>query len=183
MQPIHRTENVLLILVGPSSHTKNTKVIDKARVNNVVIISLLSHSTHRLQPLDVSVFEGVNANYNREVQIWLRQHPGRSVTEFQIATLLGSAYTKAATLSNAVSGFQKCGIHPRNPHVFSDDDFVAAVVTDKPDPIYSRIVRLVVTCLTHSRILRLLVTCLNHSRMLRLLVACLIHNHQRLFST
>ena len=104
VRPSHRTEKVLLIIDGHSSHTKNMKVTDKARDNNT------------------------------EAQIWLRQHPGRSVTEFQIATLFGSAHTNAATVSNAVGGFRKCGINPFNPHIFSDDDFVAADVTDKPDP-------------------------------------------------
>ena len=82
----------------------------------------------------MSVFKSDNVNYNREVQIWLRQHPGRSATEFHIATLFGSAHTKAATVSNAVSGFRNCGINSFNPHVFSNDDFVAADVMDKQDP-------------------------------------------------
>ena len=47
--------------------------------------------------------------------------------QFQIATLFGSAYTKAATVSNAVSGF-------RTSYIFSDDDFVAADVTNKQNP-------------------------------------------------
>ena len=101
------------------------KVIYKARGNSVDNISLPSHCTRRLQTFDVSVFKSVNADYNRDIHIWLRQLPGRSVTEFQIATHFGSAYTIASTVSNAVSGFRKC--------VFSDDDFVAADVTDKPD--------------------------------------------------
>ena len=132
MQLSHRTENVLFILDGHSSHTKNTRVIDKARDNKVVIISLLSHCTHRLQFYYVSVFKCVNANYNRVVHIWFRQYPGRSVVELQIATLFGSAYNKAVTMRNAVNGFRVCGINPFNPHIFSDDDFAAADVTDKP---------------------------------------------------
>ena len=45
VQTSHRTEKVLLILDDHSSHTKNMKVICKARDNNVVIISLPSHCT------------------------------------------------------------------------------------------------------------------------------------------
>ena len=65
VQPSHRTDKMLLILDGYSSHTKNTKVVDKARNNNIVIVSLPSHCM--LQPFDVSVFKSVNANYNRAV--------------------------------------------------------------------------------------------------------------------
>ena len=68
VHPSHRIENVLLIIIdGHSSHTKNTKVIYQARNNNVVIISLPSHCKHNLQPLDVSLFKSVNANYNIDV--------------------------------------------------------------------------------------------------------------------
>jgi len=123
---------VLLILDAYSSHAKNLQLIDKAKKNNIIIISLPSHCTHRLQPLVVSVFK--NTNYNREVQAWLCQHPGRSVTEFQIAALFGSAYTKADTVKHVISGFRKCGITPFNPHIFSDDDFDSADATDTPNP-------------------------------------------------
>ena len=134
VQPTHRASKVLLILDGHSSHTKNVRLIEKAKANNIIIISLPSHCTHRLQPLDVSVFKSVNSNYNKCVQAWLRQHPGRAVTEFQISTLFGSAFMKAAKVSNAISGFRKCGINPFNPHIFTDEDFAAADVTDMPIP-------------------------------------------------
>ena len=82
VQLSHRTEKVLLILDGHSSHTKNIKVIYKAKGINIVVKSLLSHCTHRFQSIDMSMFKCVNANYNRKIPIWLRQHPGRSFVEF-----------------------------------------------------------------------------------------------------
>ena len=134
VQPLHRPNPVLLILDGHSSHTKNLELIEKARTNNVIMLSLPSHCTHKLQPLDVAVFKAVNVFYNQEVQTWLREHPGRPVTEFQIASLFRSAYEKAATLKNALSGFRKTGINPFNRHIFSEEDYVAAAVTDVPAP-------------------------------------------------
>jgi len=64
----------------------------------------------------------------------LRRHNGRPVTEYQIAELFGIAYGKAATIGNAVSGFRKTGIIPFNPDIFSDEDFVAASVTERTAP-------------------------------------------------
>jgi len=62
--------------------------------------------------------------------VWLRNHPGRTVTEGNIAELFANAYGRAATFGNATSAFQKTGIHPFNPDIFNDDDFIAADVTD-----------------------------------------------------
>ena len=104
---------VIRIMDGPNpSHTKNLTLIDKARNSNVILLSLPSHCTHRLQPLDVSFFESLKNYYNKEVQCWLRRHPGRAVTEFQIAELFSVAYGQAASVGNGVSGFRKCGIIP-----------------------------------------------------------------------
>jgi hypothetical protein len=59
-------------------------VVSKARENNVVLLSLPSHCTHQLQPLDMAVFKSINTFYDQEVSTWLTQHPGRIVTEKEI---------------------------------------------------------------------------------------------------
>lgn len=53
-QPRHRPQHVVLIMDGHGSHTKNLDVITKARENNVILIALPSHCTHKLQPLDIA---------------------------------------------------------------------------------------------------------------------------------
>ena len=132
VQPGSRPQSTLLILDGHSSHMKNLSVIIKARENNVIILSLPSHCTHRLQPLDVAFFKSCNAHYNTAVGNWMRQH-ARAVSEYQVAELFAEAYRKAATLQIAESGFVKCGINPFNASLFDDDDFVAAELTDRPE--------------------------------------------------
>lgn len=131
VQPKTRDRPVILIMDGHSSHTKNLTLIETAKAQNVVLISLPSHSTHRLQPLDVSFFKSLKYYYNQEIQSWLRKHPGRPVTEYQIAELFSSAYGRAASISNALSGFRESGIIPFNPNIFDDNDYVAADVTDQ----------------------------------------------------
>ena len=64
--------------------------------------------------------------------VWLKNHPGRTVTEGNIAELFATACGKAAMTGNAVNAFRKCGISPFNPHIFTDADFSAAAVTDVP---------------------------------------------------
>ena len=131
VQPGSRSNATLLILDGHSSHIKNLAVITKARENNVIILCLPSHCTHRMQPLDVSFFKALNSRYNSVVQTWLRQHPGRIVTEAEFGGLFKDAYADVACVRKAESGFQKTGLYPCNRHVFGDDDFLAAAATDR----------------------------------------------------
>lgn len=125
-----KDDPVLLLLDGHSTHTKNLPLIDKARENGVIIVSFPPHCTHRLQPLDVSIMGPLSTYYSQEVMTWLRNNPGRTATMFQLGNLFGSAYAKAATLQNAMSGFSKTGICPLNAYIFSEHDFVSATTTD-----------------------------------------------------
>jgi hypothetical protein len=131
-QPAACQSKTLLIVDGHSSHVKNFDVIMKARANNVIILSLPSHCTHRLQPLDVSFFKPLNARYNSAVQTWHRQHPGRPVTEAEFGELFNIAYASVASLEKAQSGFQKTGLHPFDHNIFTSDDFIAAEATNRP---------------------------------------------------
>ena len=133
VQPASRHEPTLLIMDGHSAHTRNIAVIAKARDQNVILLSLPSHSTHRMQPLDVSFFKSVNTFYDAEVQTWMRQH-GRALSEWQVSKLFTAAYNKAATVQNAVSGYEKCGINPFCPGVFTEEDFIPSLLTDRDEP-------------------------------------------------
>ena len=132
VQPASRHEPTLLILDGHASHTRNIGVISKARDENVILLSLPPHCTHRMQPLDVSFFKSIKAFYDAEVQMWMRQH-GRAVSEWQVAKLFTAAYNKAATMQNAVSGYKKCGINPFRPDIFSEEDFMPSLLTHRDD--------------------------------------------------
>ncbi|XP_069695651.1 uncharacterized protein [Periplaneta americana] len=121
---------VLLLIDGHSSH-KYIDVLTYAKENGIEMLSFPPRCTHRLQPLDVSFFAPLKVFYNQEISKWLRTHPGRVVTQYQIAALFSVAYGKAATNHNALSGFSKTGIWPLNPDVFPDHVFNAAAITDR----------------------------------------------------
>ena len=65
-----------------------------------------------------------------QVTVWLRNHPGRPVAERDLAEIFGIAYGKAATVVNAQSAFQKTGLNPYNPEIFTVEDFVSCNVTE-----------------------------------------------------
>jgi hypothetical protein len=77
---------VLLVLDGHATHTKNLEAIELARDHGVIMPCLPPHCTHRLQPLDVRFMGPLSTFYSQQVQLWLRNHPGRVVTQFQMAS-------------------------------------------------------------------------------------------------
>ena len=130
VQPKLRSQPVVLLVDGHSSHTRNVEVLEAARANNVVILVFPSHCTHRLQPCDVSFFRSLKASYDDKAQTWLMNHPGRAITEAEMISLFAEAYGRAANVANATSGFKKTGIHPFDPSKIEEMDFAAASVTD-----------------------------------------------------
>ncbi|XP_063897876.1 uncharacterized protein LOC135118817 [Helicoverpa armigera] len=117
-------KKVLLLLDGHASHTKNLKAITYAKQHGVVLLSFPAHTTHKMQPLDVSFFKPLSLYYIDETEKWLRQNPGRTVTMFQVSMLFGKAYSRAASVGTAASGFAKTGICPLNKDAFSDYEFI-----------------------------------------------------------
>ena len=118
-----REDPVVLILDGHYSHTRNLDVIELARRNNVIIICLPPHSTHKMQPLDLEFMGPLKTYYSQEIETWQKNHVGRNVTAYQIAELLGKSYLKAATGEISANGFRKSGIYPCNRHSFQDWEF------------------------------------------------------------
>lgn len=115
---------VLLILDGHNSHTRNLDFLKKAKENHVTVVSIPPHCSHRLQPLDVSFMKPLSTAYTRSIELFLRNNPGRAVTLHQVARLFGEAYLKAATPSNAISGFSATGICPRSDTVLQKHDLI-----------------------------------------------------------
>lgn len=111
---------------------KNIPVIDIAKKNHVTILCFPPHTTHKLQPLDISFMRPLSTYYSQEVNLYLVNHPGRVITIHEIAKHFGLDYNKSATISNAVSGFRRAGIVPYNPAIYSDFDFMAASTTETP---------------------------------------------------
>ncbi len=122
----------LLILDNHEAH-RSIKVIEYARDHNIVILSLPPHTSHRVQPLDVSVFSSFKGRFERVVAKWQKRFVGATMTLFDIGELFGEAYLFAATQSNAIEGFKKTGIAECDIDVFEDRDFRPAGATGDND--------------------------------------------------
>jgi len=122
-------KKILLILDGHVSHTQNLTALQMAREAGIIMLSLPSHTTHRMQPLDIAFFRPLSSYYGQEADKWIRHNPGRSLTHFQVCQLFGRAYNKAASLETASGGFRNAGIWPVDRSVFKDCDFAPSEVT------------------------------------------------------
>lgn len=117
---------VLLLLDGHSTHSKNLEALTLAKTNGIIMLQLPGHTTHRLQPLDVSFFKPMSSYYIQATENWLRTNPGRQVTQYQVASLFTKAYQRAAVIGNIANGFKAAGIWPLNTNVFPEHLFEAA---------------------------------------------------------
>ncbi|CAH1980032.1 unnamed protein product [Acanthoscelides obtectus] len=91
----------LLILDNHASH-RSIDVLDYASQNNVIILSVPPHTTHKLQPLDVSVYGPFGTYFQNEIDKWQKAHPAQRTTLFGVRKIFNNAYLKAATPTNAI---------------------------------------------------------------------------------
>ncbi|XP_055640903.1 uncharacterized protein LOC129778185 [Toxorhynchites rutilus septentrionalis] len=124
---------LLLILDGHSSHSKNFDFCETAAKMHVVVIVLPPHCSHRMQPLDVSFMGPFKKFYGDATGLLLKKTPGKAVTQYDIAGLVGIAFPRAATQMIAANGFSATGICPFNREIFEVDDFAPAEVTNQPE--------------------------------------------------
>lgn len=121
---------VLLVLDNHESH-QSIETYELCRSNGVIMVSLPPHTSHRLQPLDVTLFSSLKVAYNKECDLYMSLHPGQRITQYEIAQLFKLAYNRTATMSKAINGFETTGIIPFNRNKFSEEDFapVSAVMS------------------------------------------------------
>lgn len=116
---------ILLILDNHSSHI-SIEIFEYCRKHGIVMVTIPPHTSHRLQPLDLTFFGPLKAAFNRECELYLRAHVMERITPYDLAELLNGAFKKVATLDNAISGFRAAGIQPYNPDKFGEQDFAPA---------------------------------------------------------
>lgn len=105
----------LLIVDGHNSHV-TLEVVYKCKQVGLDLLTLPSHTSHRLQPLDVSVFGPFKRYFKRYRDAWTLKNRGRGACKKILATWVSKALERALTHRNITSGFRTTGIYPLNPH-------------------------------------------------------------------
>lgn len=122
---------IILTMDNHDSHI-SVAAVTYAKDHGVHILTLPPHTSNKTQPLDRTVFSPMKTYYNCAADSWMMRNPGKTITIFQVAELVGEAWVKAGTPSNIMAGFKAAGIWPYDRNVFSDEAFLPSSVTDRP---------------------------------------------------
>ena len=124
---------VILLCDNHESHI-SIQGLDYASANGVHMLSFPPHCSHKLQPLDRTVYGPLKKYYNGACDNWMFNNPGKTMTIYDIAAMVGHAFPRAMSPCNIQAGFRVSGIVPVNVDIFTDDEFLPADTTDRPMP-------------------------------------------------
>ena len=109
----------VLICDGFGTH-ETLEVLEFCFENNITLCRLPSHTSHKLQPCDISVFGPLKAAYRDQVKRLERGYVG-TIGKEHFTYLYSPARTQALTSRNIQAGWAKVGPFPFNPDkVLSD---------------------------------------------------------------
>jgi hypothetical protein len=113
---ISPTQCYLLILDGHNSHI-TLEVARAAKSVGLDLISLPLHTSHALQPLDVSIFKPFKQFFREYRDFWMSKHVNQPANKECLAQWVSLGLRKALSESNIRSGFRAIGIYPLDNHV------------------------------------------------------------------
>lgn len=96
------------------------------------MVDLPPHTSHKLQPSDVTFFGPLKSAFSRHAQLLMGSKINSvsnqyKLSQYDIAKIFNSAYKQVAYIIEiGVSGLQATGIFPFNDEKFCEDDFSAS---------------------------------------------------------
>ena len=84
------------------------------RENDIILVCLPPHTTHALQPLDVSVFKSLKDHYSKSVRSITFARKNFIAAKQDFSRIIKSPFERAFLFPNIKAGFAKCGIYPFN---------------------------------------------------------------------
>ena len=77
-------------------------------------MKLPPQTTHRLQPLDVSVFKPLSSYFQESCRKFKKEKKlNRGINRYDLAEIVKPAWEKATVPSTIISGFRNCGYWPK----------------------------------------------------------------------
>ena len=85
---------VLMLLDNHDSHL-SVRVLEYAKENGVVMLSFPAHCSHKLQPLDCSIFGPLKNYLPGTMDTWMSTHPGQTMTIYDLPACLTAVWHRA----------------------------------------------------------------------------------------
>ena len=104
----------LLILNGHNFHV-SLEVVKISIESQLDIVSLPSHTSHGLQPLDIARFKPFNTTFRKQRNLWSLRSKNKVVEKQDLCEWTSKAFRASLTLSNVKAEFKKTGIWPLDP--------------------------------------------------------------------
>jgi hypothetical protein len=118
-------KKTVLLLDNHESHI-SLEAYELCRKYGVTMVSFAPHTSHRCQPLDLTVYGPLKVAYGKRCTEWMATHPGKRITQYEVSELFGEAYNKIASVDKCVSGFRVAGCWPLNSNIFEEHEFSAS---------------------------------------------------------
>jgi len=111
----HINQHRILVLDSHATHVENNEFVKYAMDHNIDLVCLRSHSTHSLQPLDVSIFGPLTTYYKQELEDRVRQQgPHGTSKKGDIVPMLQRAKIKSFKPETIRSAWHASGLMPFN---------------------------------------------------------------------
>lgn len=110
---------ILLIYDGHSTHIQMNIILEAIK-NNITILKLPPHSSHILQPLDLSTFKSLKVKWDAKLVTWQRKNIGKKLPKSEFSKIIGNVWTDVSA-DILKEGFKKGGIIPYNKNCVSED--------------------------------------------------------------
>jgi len=120
-------EKALLIFDGHQSH-ESEEAVQLALKNDIEFVRLPSHTTHKLQPLDVGIFGPIQAAWRKQT----KDYTLKAADELPLSQVVReylTARTRVMKESNIVSAWKKSGLLGLDPNSFGAGDYGPAQLT------------------------------------------------------
>ena len=114
------TNRHLLIVDGHTSHV-TIEVTKTCMQYGIDIVTLPSHTSHALQPLDRTCFAPFKAAFRRIRDDWIRDRQNKKVSKSMLCEWTSKALGQALTPSNIKAGFRRTGIWPLDREAVAAD--------------------------------------------------------------
>lgn len=124
---------VILLMDSHGSHV-TPEIIEKARVNEIYLVTFPSHTTHLLQPLDVGVYKSLKSNWSRRLSKFMDHNPTEKPSRYNFHSIFNVAFIESFSHSNITNAFKKTGILPFNESSIPDEAIAPSTITDQPSP-------------------------------------------------
>lgn len=120
---------VLLILDNHSSHS-TIESYNFCRNHHITMLSIPPHTSHRLQPLDLTLFSSLKNEFAKQCDMYVKTNNLTPITPNEISELFRNAFEACWNIKKAIKGFAISGIHPINRNAFKDNEFFVNNLND-----------------------------------------------------